>query len=129
MNIHDLPLARDEEGFPREITFTDRAFSVVFRLYEPIADDSGDETIYTHVIDLDVSNEKDARDWMYAYTIRILVSDHGDHRRDPVLKKQFRDYADWVVANSRYEVVKNTKDFDFMRITFTDNPPEHLVIA
>ena len=32
MNIHDLPLARDEEGFPREITFTDRAFSVVFRL-------------------------------------------------------------------------------------------------
>ncbi len=123
MTIHDLPLARDKDGHPVEVVRIDTAFSVLYRLYEPIDKEVNGETVYTHVIDLDVCNEHDARDWMYAYNFRVLVAEQGDHRHDPVIKKRYRDYADWVVENSQYEAVKNTKGFDFVRVTFTDNLP------
>lgn len=128
-HLDDLPLAKDADGFPLELSFIDRKFSVQFRLYEPMAESVDGETVYTHVFDLDVAREQDARDWMYAYNFSILVSDHGDPRQDPSLKKRFRDHSDWVAANSRYETVRDSKGFTFMRVTFKDNPPAHLVIA
>ena len=127
MNLNDLPLARNKDGHPVEVARVDTAFSVLYRLYNPIDNEVNGETVYTHVIDLDVSNEHDAKDWLYAYNFRILVSEHGDHRHDPVIKKRYRDHADWVVENSRYEAMKSTKGFDFVRVTFVDNlPPSRL---
>ena len=121
--IHDLPLARDKDGMPMEAVRVSTVFSVLYRLYDPIENEVNGETVYTHVIDLDVGNEQDAKDWLYAYNFRILISDHGDHQQDPVIKKRYKDHSDWVVANSRYEVVKDTKGFDLVRVTFTDNLP------
>ena len=127
--LDDLPLAKDGNGFPLELSFIDRKFSVQFRFYEPMAESVDGKTVYTHVLDLDVASEQDARDWMYAYNFSTLVSDHGDPRQDSSLKKRFRDHSDWVAANSRYQTVRDSKGFTFMRVTFKDNLPAHLVIA
>lgn len=127
--LDDLPLAKDADGFPIEVSGIDSAFGVQFRLYEPMSQTVGNDVVYTHVIDLDVAREQDAEDWMHAYTIRILASEFGDHRRDPVRKQRYHDRANWAVANAKYETVRDDKGFTFMRMTFTDNPPAHLVIT
>jgi hypothetical protein len=128
-HLDNLPLAKNEDGFPMEVSFIDRKFSVQYRLYEPSSEMVDGNVVYTHVFDIDLAREQDARDWMYAYNFFILVSDHGDPRQDSSLKQKFRDHSQWAVANSKYETVRDGHGFTFTRITFKNNPPASLVIG
>jgi len=119
----NLALAKDEYGCNMEVSMIDTKSPVQFRLYEPVETLVGDDVFYTHIIDLDVSFFKEAQIWNRAYTLHLL-EDMGD-----TSQQLFQDHADWVVNVTTYETVFDKTGAPFMRLTFTDNPPAHLVIA